>query len=198
MKAVKVFTAYLAFFLIFSLLLVQKVFSQELPWATVEQRKEENTPQSLKNLPEWDGIYIVTRTDYIELSTKKPCEGPKLCFQKYIETVYVPASDFVGILVKGKDYLERLKFRRIKSEKGLFGDRLFSPRNYTLLPPEQIRRKVIAPETYFFVFTENVTKLFGMAEEEKYMGISLDKNDQPEKTWIVGFQESAFGGGGKR
>ncbi len=37
-----------------------------------------------------------------------------------------------------------------------------------------------------------------MVEEERYMGITLDKNDQPEKTWIIGFQGSAFGGGGKK
>ncbi len=70
-------------------------------------------------------------------------------FKSILKQYMFLAGDFVGILVKGRDYLERLKFRRVKLEKGLFGDRLFSHQNSAPLPFEQMKRKTIAIETYF-------------------------------------------------
>lgn len=218
LKSLSRIFAFLA--IVFFTLIPVSLFSEELPWSSVEQSTKTEDVLSPQKLPEWDGIYIVTKNGYIELTPGNTFDFQECykrydspigvrgyfpywftCFGRILELegkrpLIVPQSDFLGILIKGEDYLKGISLKKTKREERslLFGKG--KSYDFTMYPDKSIpfdkfRRRTIAPGVYFFSPRDPV-EVFGSVEKGEYVTLWHSK----KAMWVFGIQSGGTFGTG--
>lgn len=191
MKVCKFFTFFM-FLIIFLLSSLQEVFSNELPWSTVEQIREKTVLRPIKEIPEWDGVYIATKEGYIEFPKESTTTiEPNIVYieinQNKLNPIVIPLEKFQGFLIKGDDILKTIHIFRAKNFSSTQGSYLgIGPKKEYLL--DLMKRKTISPGVYLYAVEEPETFFKMKNEDIFYIGIALKIDRIPTKVFCFGLK----------